>query len=115
LLFCAAAACAAFAFASSSAPSATPAAAASYRITQRIFTSNKEGTLSVLHEATPERYETVQTLTTGPGARTIAADEKTGHLFLPTARMGPAKAGGAATLMLPETFAVLVVGVGDGR
>ncbi|HME40722.1 MAG TPA: YncE family protein [Steroidobacteraceae bacterium] len=82
--------------------------------TQRIFTSNKEGTLSVLHEATPERYETVQTLSTGSGARTITADEKTGHLFLPTVRTGPAKAGGAPPL-LPETFAVLVVGPADGR
>jgi DNA-binding beta-propeller fold protein YncE len=78
--------------------------------TQRIFTSNKEGTLSVLHEATPERYEPVQTLTTEPGARTIAFDEKTGHLFLPTARTGKAAAGGGAAPILPETFAVLVVG-----
>jgi DNA-binding beta-propeller fold protein YncE len=83
--------------------------------TQRIFTSNKEGTLSVLHEATPDRYDTVQTLITGPGARTITADEKTGHLFLPTVRMGTAKAGGAAAPMLPETFAVLVVGLEEGR
>jgi hypothetical protein len=54
-------------------------------------------------------------LITGPGARTITADEKTGHLFLPTARTGPAKSGGGAAPMLPETFAVLVVGLGDGR
>jgi YVTN family beta-propeller protein len=78
--------------------------------TQRIFTSNKEGTLSVLHEATPERYETVQTLPTGPGARTITFDDKTGRLFLPTARTGQAAAGADAPPMLPETFAVLVVG-----
>ena len=83
--------------------------------TQRIFTSNKEGTLSVLHETTPDRYDTVQTLVTGPGARTITADEKTGHLFLPTVRMGTAKAGGGAAPMLPESFAVLVIGPGNER
>ena len=82
--------------------------------TQRIFTSNKEGTLSVLHEVSADRYETVQTLMTGPGARTIAFDDATGHLFVPTARTGPAPASGGAAPMLPETFAVLSIGAAEG-
>jgi DNA-binding beta-propeller fold protein YncE len=78
--------------------------------TQRIFTSNKEGTLSVLHEATPERYDTVQTLKTGPGARTIAFDETTGRLFVPTVLTGTAPAAGGTAPIRPETFAVLAIG-----
>ena len=78
--------------------------------TQRIFTSNKEGTLSVLRELTPDRYETLQTVVTQPGARTLAMDEHSGRIFLPTARTGPAPAGGGAAPILPETFTVLVVG-----
>ena len=78
--------------------------------TQCIFTSNRDGTLSILREATPEGYETVQTLMTGPGARTITFDEKSGHLFVPTARTGPPPSSGAASPILPESFAVLVVG-----
>jgi DNA-binding beta-propeller fold protein YncE len=78
--------------------------------TQRIFTSNRDGTLSILHEATPDRYETVQTLTTGPGARTITFDDKSGHFFVPTVRTGPSPSSGAAASILPDSFAVLVVG-----
>jgi YVTN family beta-propeller protein len=78
--------------------------------TQRIFTSNKEGTLSVLREVTPDRYETLQTLATEPGARTVALDETTGRLYLPTARTGKAPAAGSAAPILPETFVLLVAG-----
>jgi len=78
--------------------------------TQRIFTSNKEGTLSVLREVSPDRYETLQTLTTQPGARTLALDETTGHIYLPTARTGKAPAAGGAAPILPETFVLLVAG-----
>jgi DNA-binding beta-propeller fold protein YncE len=78
--------------------------------TQRIFTSNKEGTLSVLQEVSPDRYETLQTLTTQPGARTLAMDENTGRIFMPTARTAPVPAGGGATPILPQTFTLLVAG-----
>lgn len=78
--------------------------------TQRIFTSNREGTLSVLRELTPDRYETLQTLVTLPGARTLAMDERSGRIFLPTARFGPAPAGGGAAPIIAGTFELLVVG-----
>jgi len=78
--------------------------------TERIFTSNKEGTLSVLKEVSPDRYETLQTLTTRPGARTLAMDENTGRIFMPTARSGAAAAGGGSAPMLPQTFTLLVAG-----
>jgi len=78
--------------------------------TDRIFTSNKEGTLSVLKEVSPDRYETLQTLTTRPGARTLAMDENTGRIFMPTARFGPAAAGGGSAPILPQTFTLLVAG-----
>jgi DNA-binding beta-propeller fold protein YncE len=78
--------------------------------TQRIFTSNKEGTLSVLREASPDRYEALQTLATQPGARTLALDETTGRIYMPTARTGKAPAAGGAAPILPETFVLLVAG-----
>lgn len=78
--------------------------------TQQIFTSNRVGTLSVLHEVSPDRYETLQTLTTEPGARTLALDEKTDRIFMPTARVGATPAGGGAAPILPETFVLLVAG-----
>jgi DNA-binding beta-propeller fold protein YncE len=78
--------------------------------TQRIFTSNREGTLSVLREASPDRYEALQTLATQPGARTLALDETTGRIYMPTARTGKVPAAGGAAPMLPETFVLLVAG-----
>jgi DNA-binding beta-propeller fold protein YncE len=78
--------------------------------TQRIFTSNKEGTLSVLREASPDRYEALQTLVTQPGARTLALDETTGRIYMPTARIGKVPAAGGAAPILPETFVLLVAG-----
>jgi DNA-binding beta-propeller fold protein YncE len=53
-----------------------------------IFTSNGEGTLSVFHEDRPDKYRSVQTLTTLPRARTMALDRKTGNIFLSTAENG---------------------------
>ena len=78
--------------------------------TLQIFTSNREGTLSVLHEVSPDHYETLQTLKTEPGARTLALDEKTDRIFMPTARTGATPAGGGAAPIVPETFVLLVAG-----
>jgi YVTN family beta-propeller protein len=77
---------------------------------QRIFTSNKEGTLSVLHEVTPDRYDPVQTLKTEPGARTLAMDEDSGRIFMPTAKTAEPPAGGGAAPILPQSFELLVAG-----
>jgi DNA-binding beta-propeller fold protein YncE len=77
--------------------------------TQRIFTSNREGTLSVLHELTPDRYEVLQTARTEVGARTLAFDATTGRIYLPTARSAVVPAGTGRAPILPETFSVLTV------
>ena len=78
--------------------------------TQQIFTSNREGTLSVLREISPDKFETQQTLTTEPGARTLALDEKTARIFMPTASTAPKPAAGGSHTILPETFVLLVAG-----
>jgi YVTN family beta-propeller protein len=80
-----------------------------------IFTSNVEGTLSVLHEDSPDSYSAVQTLPTAYGARTITFDPKTSRLFLSTGEFLPAPkvAPGAPEprrKMKPGTFEVIAVG-----
>jgi YVTN family beta-propeller protein len=80
-----------------------------------IFTSNVEGTLSILHEDSPDAYSARQTLPTAYGARTLTLDTKTGRLFLAT---GTFLAAPAPTAENPHprrpgkagTFEVLVVG-----
>jgi DNA-binding beta-propeller fold protein YncE len=78
------------------------------------FSSNGDGTLSIV-KLVNGKYDTVDTVTTERGARTMALDEKTHKIFLLAAEYGPApepKAGqkkGRAPV-LPDSFHVLVVG-----
>lgn len=69
--------------------------------------NGQDGTLSVV-ETTSGRFETVATLRSAPGARTIAADPATHRLYLPTAELQPAKEGERRT-GVPGTFYILVL------
>jgi len=53
-----------------------------------IFNSNGEGTISVVHEDSPDKYSVVQTVKTLPRAKTLALDLKTHQLFLSTVENG---------------------------
>jgi DNA-binding beta-propeller fold protein YncE len=53
-----------------------------------IFFSNGEGTISVIHQDTPDKYSAVETVKTLPRAKTMALDPKTHQLFLSTAEVG---------------------------
>ena len=75
------------------------------------FSSNGEGTLSVIDTNT---YKTIQTLKTEPRARTMALDTATGKIYLVTAKVSSAPAPTAEVphprpTVLPNSFAVLVV------
>jgi DNA-binding beta-propeller fold protein YncE len=50
------------------------------------------GALTVVHEITPDKFEVIDNAATAKGARTMAVDEKTHHIFLPTAQFNPAPA-----------------------
>ena len=55
-----------------------------------VFSPNGEdGTITVLREVAPDQYDVVQTITTQAGARTMALDDKTHHLFTVTATALP--------------------------
>src|SRR3989449_9046 len=56
------------------------------------FSSNGEGTLTVVREATPDSFTVVDTVPTQRGARTLALDPRTHALFLSTAEFGPTPA-----------------------
>jgi hypothetical protein len=60
--------------------------------TQLAFSSNGEGTLTVVHEDSPEKFTEVASVPTERGARTMALDPKTHNIFLVTAEFGPAPA-----------------------
>lgn len=78
-----------------------------------IFASNgKDGTISVYHEKSANDFESMGTIITKPGARTITIDKNSGALFLPTAEFEPAdpQSPNARRKMIPGTFQVLKVG-----
>jgi len=89
--------------------------------TMEVFSSQGDGTLTVVKENSPTSFSVEQNLTTLPRAKTLTLDPKTGHLFLITAEFGPVPAPAAPTPdnpnprparppMIPGTFSILVVG-----
>jgi YVTN family beta-propeller protein len=50
-----------------------------------IFNSNGEGTVTVIHQDSPDKYSVVENVKTLPRAKTMALDLKTHQLFLSTA------------------------------
>ena len=80
---------------------------------QLVFSSNGEGTLTVIHEDGPDKYSVVETVPTQKGCRTLALDEATGSVYEPTADFGPPPAPTAdhphpRPSVVPGTFVVLV-------
>jgi DNA-binding beta-propeller fold protein YncE len=54
------------------------------------FSSNgADGTLTLVRASSADHYEVVANVPTQKGARTMALDESTHHIFLPTAQFGP--------------------------
>jgi len=95
--------------------------------TMEAFSSNGDGTLTIIKENSPTSFVVEQNLKTMPRAKTLTLDGKTGHILLITAEYGPPpappadapkdgapkdgapKKGGRAP-MLPDSFSILVVG-----
>jgi YVTN family beta-propeller protein len=80
------------------------------------FSSNGEsGTLTVIHEDTPDKYKVVENVSTQKSARTMTLDPKTHEVFLVAAQFGPRPAATPETPrprppILPNSFVVLIYG-----
>jgi len=76
------------------------------------YSSNGEGTISVVRELSADKFEFVENITTEPGARTIGIDVVTHKLYLPTAQTKPADPStpNARPQQIPGTFHIVVVG-----
>ena len=84
--------------------------------TMEAFSSQGDGTLTIVKENSPTSFAVEQTLQTKVSAKTLTLDAKTGHILLIAADFGPAPnpppAGGRPNRgpMLPDSFSILVVG-----
>ncbi len=81
-----------------------------------VFSSNGEGTVTVIRQESPDKYSVLETVKTEPGARTMALDLKTHKIFLPLADLGPAPPPTAENprprgSILPGTFRILILGM----
>jgi DNA-binding beta-propeller fold protein YncE len=79
------------------------------------FSSNGDGTLTVVHEDSPDKFTVVDNVQTQRGARTMALDLKTHNVYLVTAEFGPPQPAAPGErfrrpTILPNSFVVLVFG-----
>jgi hypothetical protein len=93
--------------------------------TMEAFSTQGNGTMTIVKEKSATRFEVEQNLKTWPGngARTIAFDGKTGHLFAMAAEIGPLPPpppagttpppggrGGGRGAAIPGSFTIIMVG-----
>jgi DNA-binding beta-propeller fold protein YncE len=82
--------------------------------TKLAFSSNGDGTLTVVKQAGKDDYSVAENVSTAKGARTMALDAETHKIYLSTAEFGPAPAATAQNArprpaILPGTFKILIV------
>ena len=84
--------------------------------TMEAFSSQGNGTLTVIKEKSPTSFEVEENLQTMNGARTLTLDTKTGHIFVMSVERGPAPpppAGGGRggqAPVIPGSFTILMIG-----
>jgi DNA-binding beta-propeller fold protein YncE len=93
--------------------------------TMEAFSTQGNGTMTIVKEKSPTSFEVEQDLKTWPsnGARTIAFDSKTGHLFAMASEIGPPPPpppagtpppaggrGGGRGAAIPGSFTIIMVG-----
>lgn len=80
-----------------------------------IFSSNGEGTLTVVHEDSPDKYMVLENVSTKKGARTMALDTRSHRIYTVTADFGPALPPTAdrphpRPSIVPGSFVLLKIG-----
>ena len=78
------------------------------------FSSNGEGTLTVVKQESPDKYAVLETIPTEKSARTMALDTKTHKIYLSAAEAGATPAPTADNphphlVMTPDCFHILIV------
>jgi len=84
--------------------------------TMEAFSSQGDGTLTIIKEKSPSSFEVEQNLQTMRSAKTLTLDGKTSRILLIAAEFGPpptpppAGGRGGRGQMVPDSFSILVVG-----
>src|ERR1700733_658805 len=79
--------------------------------TMEAFSTQGDGTLSVIKENSPASFVVKQSVATKRGARTMTVDTKTNQIFTVTGEFTPPPAGQKGRgQMTPDSFSIIVVG-----
>ncbi len=83
------------------------------------FASNADGTLTVIHQDSPDSYHVAETVQTAQAARNMGLDPTTHRVFVVSAKFGPAPVEPTASNprrrppVLPGSFMMMVIERGD--
>ncbi len=77
--------------------------------TRNAFASNADGSLTVIHQDSPDRYRVIQSVATPVGSRNMGINPLTHRIFVVSAKFGPVPPGGRRGPVLPDTFTLLVI------
>ena len=75
-----------------------------------VFASNADGTLTVIHQDSPDQYHVVESVPTPQGSRNMGLDPTNHRVFIVSAKFGPAPAGGRGRgTVLPGSFTLMTI------
>lgn len=74
------------------------------------FASNADGTLTVIHQDSPDQYRVIQSLETPQGSRNMGLDPTNHRVYVVSGKFGPVPAGGRGRgPVLPGSFTLMVI------
>ena len=74
-----------------------------------VFASNADGTLTVIHQVTPDRYQVTENVQTPQGSRNMGLDPTNHRVFIVSAKFGPVPAGARRGPVLPGSFTLMAI------
>ena len=77
---------------------------------KRVFTSNGEGTMTVVQEVSKDSFKVLENFPTASGARTLALDTKTHHIYMSAAESNAGSGGNGRPGMSQGSFFVMDIG-----
>ncbi len=85
--------------------------------TANVFATNADGTLTVIHQDSPDKYSVVQTVSTPTGSRNMGLDPTTHRIYVAAAEFaapaapaaGAPRGRGGRPSVVPGTFKLLVI------
>jgi DNA-binding beta-propeller fold protein YncE len=83
-----------------------------------VFATNADGTLTVIHQDTPDKYTVIENVMTPTGSRNMGLDPRTHRIYVaaatfappPTPPVGASRGRGGRPTVVPGTFKLLVIG-----